>query len=661
MVDGIRKVQAQQFSTTGMKLSEIKENNELLFNYFKSAGYKEDAIIYSSDVERITDEFDANHDGKLSQKELKKMLGDDNNASRKERRAVRQSLETVKQNDLSTSEELLPEQVDESSTNYRNSKGELVYKEITNESGFEKIYPLNGSDIKIAKRESSENGVLTTTEYLDGEVTMPSKKTINNNGDVTTTEYKYDGSRLHTSEEVHGNDITFKKYRNGSDGSPEPTLVMEYKKGSQDQFKSYENKFDADGNRTGVVIENTGAYVKDNQGVLKEEITLTPEGSNITSEQVNLIPQNLIQSKTVTIQKDNNKEEVQHFKNFDGILHRIEKAEDGTEYLTVKMPQGWSVEKLATEFGVKKEDLLAANKAADGSDRYLTNSKGVQYFLVDQSVRINNPAKLSGELSQDRYLYGEDISAALPKVKHSSGQRVPDHAVPKTGKIKSANGVEIPANMELARNNDGSFTGKVEIKSTVVTYNLDANKNVVSKTLEKGSGRNKQVAKLQYNSSGKVTKKVVKIGNQGVKTTTYNYTGDILTSSDTEKRLGGDIEKTHTTYFNNRKTEQVTKFFDNGNNNQEKGVLRIKYWLNGKPSTIIDTYAGNTIESHCDEHGVKRYVRMTKQQSRYIAQFFYDQKGNELNIDPKKINVISYIANIAQAYRAKNDGSIPIS
>ena len=49
-VTGIQK-QPKQFRTTGIKLSTLKEQNELLYNYFKTNGYKEDAIIYSSDVD----------------------------------------------------------------------------------------------------------------------------------------------------------------------------------------------------------------------------------------------------------------------------------------------------------------------------------------------------------------------------------------------------------------------------------------------------------------------------------------------------------------------------------------------------------------------------------------------------------------------------------
>ena len=65
---------SQTFSTNGMKLSQLKESNELLFKFFKSNGYKEDQIIYSTDIDKVIEQYDTNNDDKLSQKELKKMF-----------------------------------------------------------------------------------------------------------------------------------------------------------------------------------------------------------------------------------------------------------------------------------------------------------------------------------------------------------------------------------------------------------------------------------------------------------------------------------------------------------------------------------------------------------------------------------------------------------
>ena len=657
MVDEVRKITVQQFSQTGMKLSDIKQNNELLFNYFTKAGYKEEAVIYSSDIEKVTQQFDTDKDGKLSQKELKTMLGED--VSRSERRAARKALNAIKTNDLSSNEELMSETIDEHTTNYRNNKGDIVYTESTDEDGSTKTYPFNGSDSKIAKRERTEKslpGVVTTTEYLDGESTMPSKEVVNDNGDITTTEYKYDGASLHTTEEVHGNDITFKKYRNGSDGFPEPTLTMEYKKGSQEQFRSYENKFDDKGRRTAIVIENTGSYVKDNGGVLKEEITLTPEGYEISSHQVKGIPDKFIQAKTVTVQKDNNTEEVQYFKNFGGKQHRIEKAKDGTEFLNVKMPEGWSVERLAKEFGVTKEALLDANKASDGSARYLTNSNGVSYFLADQSVKINNPTKLPAELAEDKYLYGEDTSKALQPKKHVSGHTNAGGRVSKKRGNRAANGVLIPANMQLVKNDNGTYTGQIHTKAGEETYNLDAKRNVVNHITQKGNGQNRIVTQVDYNAAtGQAVQKTVRKGNKPISTFKYTYSGRNLVRVDTAKVVKGGVEKSRTLYSGNKKTESVSWV---GKEQTSKST----YWRNGKIMTATTKTGGLNVETRFDEHGVKRYSCYQKPGSNQRAEYFYDQNGKQIDVDPKKININRYISNIATAYRSGNrDGSISIS
>ena len=95
-VTGIQK-QPQQFSTTGIKLSTLKEQNELLFNYFKTNGYKEDAIIYSSDVDKITKSADTNDNEKLSIKEAREMGLE---GSRKEIRSALNQLKEIKNSEL---------------------------------------------------------------------------------------------------------------------------------------------------------------------------------------------------------------------------------------------------------------------------------------------------------------------------------------------------------------------------------------------------------------------------------------------------------------------------------------------------------------------------------------------------------------------------------
>ena len=43
----------QQFSSKGVRLAALKKDNELLFNYFKKAGFDENSMIYSTDIEKL--------------------------------------------------------------------------------------------------------------------------------------------------------------------------------------------------------------------------------------------------------------------------------------------------------------------------------------------------------------------------------------------------------------------------------------------------------------------------------------------------------------------------------------------------------------------------------------------------------------------------------
>ena len=56
MVDatsGVGPLKNQKFSTKGIKLSELKNQNELLFNYFKQTGLTENSYVYASDFEKL--------------------------------------------------------------------------------------------------------------------------------------------------------------------------------------------------------------------------------------------------------------------------------------------------------------------------------------------------------------------------------------------------------------------------------------------------------------------------------------------------------------------------------------------------------------------------------------------------------------------------------
>ena len=86
----------QKFSTNGIPLEALKDN-ELLFNFFKSKGYKEDAIIFSTDIEKLTQEADSNDNRKLSIKEARAMGLE---GSRREIRSALKQLNEIKNTEL---------------------------------------------------------------------------------------------------------------------------------------------------------------------------------------------------------------------------------------------------------------------------------------------------------------------------------------------------------------------------------------------------------------------------------------------------------------------------------------------------------------------------------------------------------------------------------
>ena len=126
MVDatnGVGPLKNQKFSTKGIKLSELKNQNELLFNYFKQTGLTENSYVYASDIEKLKEAYDKNKNG-FSVKEAKTMGLD---GSRREIKNAIKTLETISNKDLS-GEDYFPTVVDENTTNYYTKDGVIVYE-----------------------------------------------------------------------------------------------------------------------------------------------------------------------------------------------------------------------------------------------------------------------------------------------------------------------------------------------------------------------------------------------------------------------------------------------------------------------------------------------------------------------------------------------------
>lgn len=97
-VGGGAPLSGQQFSTKGMKLSDLKNQNKLLFDYFKNNGFNENSYVYSTDIEKLKEAYDKNDNGKLSKKEARAIFGED--VSRRDIKKAIKALDVIAATDL---------------------------------------------------------------------------------------------------------------------------------------------------------------------------------------------------------------------------------------------------------------------------------------------------------------------------------------------------------------------------------------------------------------------------------------------------------------------------------------------------------------------------------------------------------------------------------
>lgn len=295
----------QSFSSNGVTLESLKDN-KLLFNFFKSKGYKEDAIIFSTDIEKLTQEADSNDNSKLSIKEARAMGLEGN---RREIRSALKQLREIKNTELAaTVDNTYSVQTGDGETsNYTKDgtlRGEISQLE---DNSTEETFYINGDKAKIDKKVKTSADKQTTEEttYLNGDKNTPYKTTIKKGNDVTTTSYDWFNGNLNSKTTTHGNDVETTIYKQVM-GKAVPQRVVEYFNSDPNSCKSTEFHYNDDNKVFGQTIEYTGAKIKDN--VITEEITLNPEtGEPLTNE------------KTLV---DGSK---QYFQNIDGKMQQVEK------------------------------------------------------------------------------------------------------------------------------------------------------------------------------------------------------------------------------------------------------------------------------------------------------------------------------------------------
>lgn len=295
----------QSFSSNGVTLESLKDN-KLLFDFFKSKGYKEDAIIFSTDIEKLTQEADSNDNSKLSIKEARAMGLEGN---RREIRSALKQLREIKNTELAaTVDNTYSVQTGDGETsNYTKDgtlRGEISQLE---DNSTEETFYINGDKAKIDKKvkTSADKQISEETTYLNGDKNTPYKTTIRKGNDVTTTSYDWFNGNLNSKTTTHGNDVETTIYKQVM-GKAVPQRVVEYFNSDPNSCKSTEFHYNDDNKVSGQTIEYIGAKIKDN--VITEEIRLNPEtGEPLTNE------------KTLV---DGSK---QYFQNIDGKMQQVEK------------------------------------------------------------------------------------------------------------------------------------------------------------------------------------------------------------------------------------------------------------------------------------------------------------------------------------------------
>lgn len=387
-VTGIQK-QPQQFSTTGIKLSTLKEENELLFNYFKTNGYKEDAIIYSSDVDKITKSADTNDNEKLSIKEAREMGLE---GSRKEIRSALNQLKEIKNSELAPNVSgNYPVVINENETEFYNKDGVLLSntKNFENGGKLETFY-LKGDKNKVDKTlETSANGKdVTETIYKDGNIEQPEQQTIKQGNNTTVVKYDWFEDKLNSKTTSKGNDVETVIYKQIK-GEAVPERIVSSFKSDPNSVKSIVNKFNDDYKIDAQTIEYSGAKI--GEGLIKEDIDIAPDTGNKVAEEATF--------------SDGTK---QYYQTINGKLEQVGKDKDGNHFVVLDVPEGWGMDKIADEFGITKEDLLKANTDKDGNKLYHTNPKGIEYFYINDKAIIPKPNKIPQD---NKYA----ISYELPK------------------------------------------------------------------------------------------------------------------------------------------------------------------------------------------------------------------------------------------------------
>ncbi len=449
MVDatnGVGPLGNQQFSTKGVKLSDLKEKNQLLFNYFKQAGLNENSYVYSTDIEKLKEAYDKNDNGKLSKKEAKAIFGED--VSRKELKKAINAIDEIALTDLQ-GEDFYPVKTNENETEYYTKNNVLVssvYED--NEQHIQNYYGKNKQIVAQFVQKKNEDGTMTKVSG-------------------TMNEYNNDGTLYRCSEKTYGDDGAFEEVKmtflNGDQNKP---LKIEHNVNGNK--KTTDIEYNTEGKRMRSISVANGQKTEVAYDELERPFKQfeSPLGSdNMTINEYKYNGTATTPSEVTTTKPDGSKERVTYnngeFVSREQIVQlkpEDVKPQEKTQRTPVKkavtqkvhVPDDWG--RVPTSF--RKGSGITEAKDADGALKALLDAKNIKATDVNaEKLKADlikyNPSlfdkdgKLKADAKWDRLDLPDDIQGQY-RTKNVKNDEVPEYLRPPKRKEIELPKLEIP-------------------------------------------------------------------------------------------------------------------------------------------------------------------------------------------------------------------------
>lgn len=557
-VNGVN-IPSQKFSANGVKMSILQQENKLLFDFLKDKGYKEDAIIYSSDVDKLVEDNDTSGNNKLSIKEARAMGLE---GSRKDVRSALKSLNEIKNSGYVVSDnEQYPVTVNNNETDFYNKDGVLLSntKKLDGDGKLETFYLKGDKNLVDKTIETSPDKKLTVeTTYENGDIEQPAETTINNNNDVTKIKYDwFEKNLLNSKTTTHGDDVETIIYKNTQNGVV-PKRIVSSLKSNPDSCKSIDNKYNDKNKLENQTIEYSGAKISPKDKIIKEDIKLDPNTEKQTSKEIT--------------HTDGTK---QYLQVFDGKPHEVGKDKDGNTFVVLDVPEGWSMRKIADEYGISRDDLLKANTNEKGEALYHTNNKGVEYFYINDKAVIPKPTKMPDDKNL-KYSY------TLPAEESNAKEVVDTQAHPPKAPTQTSKATQNLVQPHVAKPNVNHSQKKViEVGNKPVTTSQNASTGkqaVIENNKRINPSKQSATAKpAQKTQQTKTPSDVAPAKSKPTTTTTTNKTKTTKTNNTTHKIKTNKINTSATIKARATKAKKVAPEYHSS-----------KFRVIQKPLHIID-------------------------------------------------------------------------